>query len=283
MQLMQTMRISTLFFAGLFVAIATTTAHAQEPANVRVAHLSPDAPAVDVLVDGAVAFPNVMYPSTTAYAELPAGTYNIQVVPAGQTEPVVIDVDLTFAEGTSYTAAAVNTLANIEPLLLVDDNTLSPDRGRLRFVHASPNAPAVDIAIANGGPVLYRNVMFKEARPYRQGPAGTYDLEVRLAGTETVVLDVPGVEIIPNRVLTVFAIGLVEGEPPLSVLASLDAKCFVDLDDNGAIDIADVVRFAELYETRDLSLDFDRNGVVNRTDAFIFLEKWQVSDEVCDC
>ena len=35
-------------------ALAAGSADAQEPARVRVAHLSPDAPVVDVLVDGAV-------------------------------------------------------------------------------------------------------------------------------------------------------------------------------------------------------------------------------------
>ena len=271
----------TAIVLALFVL--STVAYAQDPSKVRVAHLSPDAPPVDILVDGGVAFANVSYPSTTQYAELPAGTYNIKVVPAGMGEDMaVIDIDLPFEAGVSYTAAAVNTLANIEPILLVDDNTLDPNRGRLRFVHASPNAPAVDIAIKDG-PIIYRDVEFKEAGVYRQGPAGTFDIEVRLAYTETVVLEVPDVTITANKVLTVFAIGIVEGEPPLSVLPSVDAQCPVDLYGHGAIDIDDVIFFADLYRIRDLQVDFNGDGTVDRADTLDFLSKWQLSDTICDC
>ncbi len=276
------MRLPKALLTFVLCGLLSSVVFAQDPARVRVAHLSPDAPPVDILVNDAVAFENISFPSTTVYAELAAGMYNIKVVPTGTTEPVVIDVDLMFEAGTSYTAAAVNILDKIEPILLVDDNTLNPNRGRLRFVHASPNAPRVDIAIKDG-PVIYRNVSFKEDGPYRQGPAGTYDLEVRLAGTKEVVLDIPGVEFIANRVVTVFAIGLVEGEPPLGVFAAIDASCTADLDENGIVDIQDVVRFAELFQTRDLSIDFDGNGVVNRADTLFFIEKWGKSDEVCDC
>ena len=41
-------------------------------------------------------------------------------------------------------------LAEIRALPLGDDNSLTDD-ARIRFVHASPDAPAVDIALANGG------------------------------------------------------------------------------------------------------------------------------------
>lgn len=276
------MRFQGFFITVCTLAVLSTAAIAQDPARVRVAHLSPDAPPVDILVDGGLAFANVAYPGTTAYAELAAGTYNIQVVPAGETEPAVIDIDLTLAAGIDYTAAAVNVFAAIEPILLVDDNNLDPNRGRLRVVHASPTAPAVDIAIKDG-PILYRGLEFKDAGVYRQGPSGTYDLEVRLAGTSQVVLDVPGVTITANKVVSVFAIGLVEGDPPLSVLAVLDARCSSDLDDNGIVDINDVILYSELFRNNDPVIDFNGDGVINREDTLSFLEKWQTSDIICDC
>ena len=196
----------------------------EPPARVRVAHASPDAPAVDVLVNDAVAIPNVPFKDVTDYAELPAGTYNVKVVPTGATEPVVIEADLTLAAGTDYTVAAVNVLAAIEPLVLVDNNS-DPAEGNahVRFVHASPDAPAVDIAVT-GGPVLFPDVEFKEATDYLPVPAGTYDLEVRLAGTDTAVLSLPGVTLIEGDVYTAWAMGLVagSGEQALTAVLSVD-------------------------------------------------------------
>jgi hypothetical protein len=91
-------------------------------------------------------------------------------------------------------------------------------------VHASPDAPAVDIAVADGGPVLFSNISFKEIGDYLPVDAGTYDLEVRVAGTETVALEVPGLTLNDGTVYTVFAMGLAGGEPALTAVPSVDAS-----------------------------------------------------------
>jgi LPXTG-motif cell wall-anchored protein len=202
-------------------------------ARVRVVHASPDAPAVDVWVNGAVAFSNAPFKGITDYAALDAGTYNVQVSPTGATEPIVIDADLDLAAGTDYTVVAVGLLADIEPLVLVDNNS-APAAGKahVRFVHASPDAPAVDIAVT-GGPVLFSNVPFKGVGDYLPVDAGTYDLEARIAGTDTVALSVPGVTLNEGTVYTIFAMGLVDGDPALTAVASVDAAAPMQLPETG--------------------------------------------------
>jgi len=214
----------------LSLALATSALAQDDMARVRVVHASPDAPAVDVWVDGSIAFSNAPFKGITDYASLGAGTYNVQVSPTGATEPIVIDADLDLAAGTDYTVIAVGLLENIEPLVLIDNNA-APAAGKahVRFVHASPDAPAVDIAVANGGPILFSNVPFKGLGDYLPVDAGTYDLEARIAGTETVALSVPGVTLEEGTVYTIFAMGLVEGEPALTAVPSADASYDVGL------------------------------------------------------
>ncbi|MGE0060165.1 MAG: DUF4397 domain-containing protein [Dehalococcoidia bacterium] len=55
------------------------------------------------------------------------------------------------------------------------------DNARVRVIHASPDAPNVDV-YANGNRVL-SNVPYKAASDYLSVPAGTYKLEVFAAGT----------------------------------------------------------------------------------------------------
>lgn len=192
-------------------------------ARVRVVHASPDAPAVDVWVNGDVAFSNAPFKGITDYASLDPASYQVQVTPTGASTPVVIDATLDLAADTDYTVVAVGQLANIEPLVLVDNNA-APAAGKahVRFVHASPDAPAVDIAV-KGGPVLFENVAFKGVGDYLPVDAGTYDLEVRLAGTTTVALEVPGVTLDNQAVYTVFAMGLA-GDGTLAAVPSVDAR-----------------------------------------------------------
>ncbi len=220
---MRTLR--SFVVVGALVALLTTsvTAFAAGP-RVRVIHASPDAPAVDVWVDGAKAFSDASFKAATTYAPLSAGDHKVQVVPAGQTEPAVIDATLTLAADKDYSVVAVGKLANIEPLVL-EDNNAAPAAGKahVRFVHASPDAPAVDIAVT-GGPVLFSNVPFKGVGDYTPVDAGTYDLEVRVAGTDTVVLPLPGVKLDAGTVYTAWAMGLAAGEPALTAVLTTDAQ-----------------------------------------------------------
>ncbi|RPJ47365.1 MAG: DUF4397 domain-containing protein [Candidatus Latescibacterota bacterium] len=176
-------------------------------AYVRVAHLSPDAPDVDVWVDGAVVLEDVPFEAFSAYLALEPGDHTVQVTPAGQSSPVVIDADVTLTEDVYYTVAATGRLAGIEGTVLVDDRAQNAGQARVRFVHTSPDAPAVDITLTDGT-ALFRDVSFRETGGYIAVPAGAYDLQVRVAGTETVALSFGDVPLSGNTTYSVFAVGL---------------------------------------------------------------------------
>jgi hypothetical protein len=134
----------------------------------------------------------------------------------------VISARPTLLRNTFYTVFAADRVANIGPVVLVDDLT-PPAAGKthVRFVHLSPDAPAVDIAVANGGPVLFPNVSFKGSTAFTPVASGTYDLEVRVAGTNTVALSLPGVTLAEGRIVTVYAKGLLSGTGDQSLGAGL--------------------------------------------------------------
>jgi len=214
-------RIMNLAAAGLFALAALPLAScgndsnsnpvAPTPgANVMVVHASPNAPAVDLLVDGTVAGSGLAFPSNTAYLPLAAGSHNVKVNVTG-TSTTVINANVDLTSGTNYTVFACDSVSKITPLVLTDDLT-APASGKahVRFVHLSPNAPAVDVA-AQGGPVLFANTAFKGYSSFTPVAAGTYDLEVRLAGTSTVVLPLPGITLQAGKIYTVFAKGFAGG------------------------------------------------------------------------
>ena len=82
---------------------------------------------------------------------------------------------------------------------------------------------------------------FQEVGDYITVPAGTYDLEARLANTETVVLSIPGVALAADAVYTAYAMGIVDGEPALQAVLSMDASCSPDIDGDGATTAHDLV------------------------------------------
>lgn len=183
-----------------------------EPSRVQIVHASPDAPAVDIVLNngGTPAVEDLSFPNSTGYVELSPGMYNVKVN-AANTTTTVINADLNLDEDVNYTVFAIDSLSSIEPLVLVDDLT-SPAAGmaHVRFVHLSPDAPSVDIAVT-GGSVVFPNVDFRGYTAFTPLPAGTYNLEVRVAGTSTVALPLPGITLEAGNIYTVFAKGFLSG------------------------------------------------------------------------
>lgn len=216
---------SVLFLVGaLVMALGITGVAAQsESAMVRIVHASPDAPAVDIWINGDVAVESLAFGNATEYVSLPGGDYDVAVTPTGSgADAAVIEATLTLENGKAYTVAAVGQVADIEPLVL-EDNLAAPADGmaHVRVVHASPDAPAVDVAVTDG-PVLIEELAFKADSGYLPVDAMTYDLEVRPAGTEDVAIDIAGFNAEAGTVYTVMAIGLAS-DGSLTVLPLVDA------------------------------------------------------------
>ena len=124
-----------------------------------MAHLSPNAPAVDVYVDGAETLTDVPYGVISDYLELGAGDHQVQVYvsPADTSGDAVIDATVTVEEDGIYTVAAVGsadptdagTDAAIGALPIVEDfeDPAGTDTAMVRIVHASYDAPGVQIDV----------------------------------------------------------------------------------------------------------------------------------------
>lgn len=202
----------TMLVGAIALAIAfTLPASAQSSmAMVRVIHASPDAPAVDVFVDGNAVLNNVAFPAISAYLEVPAGPHTVVVAPAGQgVGAAVITANPTLAAGAAYTIAAVGQVANIRAQIY-NDNLAAPAAGKahVRVIHASPDAPAVDVKVA-GGPTLLSALAFPNASDYLPVDAGSYNLQVTPAGASDVVIDLPNTALQAGTIYDVVAVGLV--------------------------------------------------------------------------
>lgn len=214
-----------LVAASALIGAGPALAQAPDQADLRVVHAVPGGPAVDVFVDGSRVFSGVDYKEATDYAALPAGTHSVRVVPAGAgaQQQALIEATVDLAAGSYNTLAAVGQTGNIQPLVLVNDNTLPvTTQASVRAVHASPDAPAVDVAV-QGGPVLFSGVTFPSASDYQTVAAGTVSLEIRRAGTDTVVRQVPNVTLTGATVYSIFVVGLAAGQPPLETVVVVDA------------------------------------------------------------
>jgi hypothetical protein len=195
------------------------------PAQVRVLHGSPDAPAVDVYVDGALAFSGAAFGQITDYAEIPAGDHQVQVVAAGTTpaDGTVIDATLTFAPDSATTVAATGDLANLTPQVIVDDPTPSADAAQLRVVHLISDAPAVAIYKDGAKKPMIKKLAYPNASRYTTQKGGEIDLEIKLVDGGATALDLDPLTLEAGTSTSAFAIGTL-ASGTITVVTALDAS-----------------------------------------------------------
>jgi hypothetical protein len=132
-------------------------------AMLRAVHASPDAPAVDIYVEG-VSTPvstNLAYGGATGYLNLAPATYNIQLRAAGasaSSPPAYETGNLAIALNDKITAVAMGLLnsgAASDKFRVVPyiENFAAPGAGKVavRIIHGSADAPTVGLDVGDDG------------------------------------------------------------------------------------------------------------------------------------
>lgn len=216
----------TVLAAGLFTAASAQTS------RVRILHASPDAPKVDILVDGAKVIEGLPFREYTEYLPVPSGRREFRVNVNG-TNTTVLSAAPTLSGGGDYTVIAVGFVGKspaLELMLLQDDNS-DPRVNtnlRARIIHAAASAPGVDIYVTSpfetleGKTAALTNVPFKGVGPYLEIPVATYQARVTVAGTKTVAIDSGRIATWNNIVRTFVAIDRVGGGAPFEIIQLFD-------------------------------------------------------------
>lgn len=178
-----------LALAGLGVApaVALATAPAgSAPAYLRLAHLSPDTPTVDVYVDSAAdpkasfVVPGVAYGAVSDYRPMPPDSYVISMRAAGapSSSPPVISASVDAKAGAAYTVAGTGRSADLG-LSVLNDKLDSPPAGKasVRVINAALSTPSADVGPVNG-PAWATGVAFGTETGYRDCPLGNWNLKV---------------------------------------------------------------------------------------------------------
>ena len=222
-------RLATLAVASAAFLAMSGPALAADEAHVRVLHASPDAPAVDIYVDGAkVGGPlaGLEFGDISAYVSLPAGTHDLKVCAAADATVCPIEADgVALEAGSRYTVAATNVLASIEAQIITDEPAPVAGKTQVRVVHFSADTPAVDVLTQDGATVVVDAVAYPNATGYLTIDPGAYDLKVCADADNTVCpLDPGSLDLTGGASFSVFAVGSLTAAPPtLSALVARDA------------------------------------------------------------
>jgi hypothetical protein len=205
-------RITLALLALLALALmAPQTTAAQTMNMVRVVHASPDAPAVDVFVNGAAVASNVPFFTASGYLPLPDGTYQVAISPAGKgTDSSVLVLDLEVSGGYTGTLVVLNTLEDIDAVLYDDDLSSVPaGQSRVNVYHLSPDAVNVDVKAAGTTTPIFANLAYGDAT-FLEVPAGTYSFDLTPTGSADVAFTTPDLRFESGWIYSLYATGLAD-------------------------------------------------------------------------
>jgi hypothetical protein len=179
-------------------------------ARLRAVHLSPNAPNVDVFLNGAAAITDLAFANATGYAELDAGLFDVDVAPAaaGIGASVLSVGGLELLSAQSYSAVAFGALPNIKALALADDySPVAPGKIRVRAAHTADGVGQVDIlAVGATNSIIYDDVDFGSVASYIEIDAAAITLGLDLDDdlNPELTFDIPALPV--GTVATIFAV-----------------------------------------------------------------------------
>ena len=193
-----------------------------QAAMVRAVHASPDAPAVDVWLDGNMAFQGLRFKEYTDYASVPAGNHTLQIVVSG-TSNAVLQGPVNLQAGMAYTFMPAGRVSNLGLISMGDlIQPPSKDMVSVRVVHGASTAPAVDVYVSTpfaplpAQPVL-SSVPFGLGSGYLTVPAGNYQARVTVGGTKTVAINSGRLSLPGGAIRTVIALDPVTPNGPFEL------------------------------------------------------------------
>ena len=158
---------------------------------VRLAHLSPNTPAVDVYLysfgnsRARLVLHHVSYGTVSPYQELPAAEYTVSMRPAGAppaTRPV-LSTSFWVRNMAAYTVAGMGPASGLRLRVLTDTLAVRNGRTLVRVIQASLRHHAVSVRL--GSQLLTRSLQFASVTSYQAVAPGARTLRVTGDGGDT--------------------------------------------------------------------------------------------------
>ena len=208
--------VTTLFLFPLQSTAAKS--FDQTSSYVRIIHASPYVGTADVFVDGSPLLSAFQFAATTDYVPVPSGNHKVQIALLGKgINASLITQYLDVQPGTAYTVAAIGATPDKLGLqVFQDDNTAIVNHAKVRIYHLTADAKNVIFTVGEENSV--NNVHYLQASAYITEDAGPCDILFKDAQTNT---SLPiTVNLTANMVTSIFAIGLVNGNPKAHLVSA---------------------------------------------------------------
>jgi hypothetical protein len=173
----------TATLALLLLVAPAASAQSTGDGYVRLAHLSPNTPAVDVYLysfgdsTAQLVLHHVSYGTVSPFESVAAGEYTVAMRPAGaapSTKPV-LSTTLNVVAGDAYTVAGMGPESGLRLEVFNDPLTTPSGAALVQIIQASLLQDTVSVTV--GGQALTSGLRFGDATVFMTVPAGTWTVQ----------------------------------------------------------------------------------------------------------
>lgn len=177
--------------------------------NLRFLQASPDAPQVNLVVDGKSVATGLNYSNATGYLTVRSGTRHVQVVPSSG-GAAILDTSVTIASSGNQTLILTGPAASPHTILLSDGGTTATTGdGNVRVVNASSRMGSADVYIVAAGSSIagvsptVANLDFNKDTGYQLVPLPAFEVFMTAPGTKNAFVDTGSVDLSTNTNQTI--------------------------------------------------------------------------------
>jgi len=223
-----TRRITMLLAASALLlgipAAATASASSATTGTgwIRLAHLSPNTPPVDVYLysfgnsNAQIVLHHVAYGTVSPYEAVTAGDYSVAMRAAGasaSSQPV-LSTSVTIKADHAYTVAGMGPKSGLRLQVMDDQLTTPSGKGLVRVIQASLKEQTVKVTC--GGQTIVPKATFASVSSYQAIPPGTWTMAAIGSGTTAK-------EVVPVAAGTVHTLVVLDGSSGLEMISLVDA------------------------------------------------------------
>lgn len=105
----------------------------------------------------------------------------------------------------------------------VQNRFQSPNPAFIRVIHLAQNAPAIDTTLPDDT-ILFVDTKYKQVTDYKRIGINNNTFQLRVTGTNNIILTVPNLNFRPNNYYTLYVIGRIDGMPRLDAVFLQDGR-----------------------------------------------------------
>jgi len=173
---------SGVAIASVPAASAATAHHHTNSGWIRLAHLSPNTPPVDVYLysfgnsHAMIVLHHVAYGTVSPYEKVTAGEYTVAMreVGASPTSQPVLSTSVQITAGGAYTVAGMGPAKGLRLQVIPDRLTTPPGKSLVRVIQASLHYQKITVDANHR--TLAKNINFAHVTSYVTTPPGSFDV-----------------------------------------------------------------------------------------------------------